>query len=133
MNRDCQEQFDMLSAAEKKMLRMWVDYMNAWFQADGIGDIRVTLDDFFSTEWRETFSIATVETGWHNLVTMSAGYGDDGGPSILTAWVIAPGYPGSDDDDPRISALAQDFDTMPTMVYTAEDGWAHWPEGVEKP
>jgi len=132
MNPDCQEQYNLLSEPEKKILNMWIDFTNAWIQADNIVE-SVTLDDFFSTEWRETFSIAKVETGWHNIITMSAGTGDDGGPVILTAWVVAPGYPGGDDADPHIDALAYDFDTTCTMIYTAQDGWSHWPKGIDKP
>ena len=132
MNRDCQEQYDMLSPGEKKMLHMWINFINTHHQ-DQRDEWIAKPDDFFSTEWRETFSIATVEVGWHNIVTMSAGTGDDGGPAILTAWIVAPGYPGGDDNDPLIAALAYDFDATVTVPYTSEGGWSNWPEGVPTP
>jgi hypothetical protein len=98
-----------LSPTEQKVLEMYREWLNAWFAQDDIPPLNI--EDFF--EHGETYHLGFTSSGWYDIWTFSAGYGDDGGPAVLTAWVNADGYPGGG----SIHTIVQDFDTDQQFIY----------------
>jgi hypothetical protein len=121
-------QYDDLTALEKKALGLYIGHLNAWaLNSDGEAAHQLKPEDFFSQDWDETYRVSYIDTGWYCLTVLSAGTGDDGGPSNLYIWSNSPNTPVPGAEQ-HIAYIVQEFDTSFFPVYDSDKPEAGLPK-----
>lgn len=96
-----------LTADQKLTYRDIQDHYIRWLNTDAFGDYHHTRDDLWPTEC-SLISITRIPLGFSTIEVWNlyVGFGDEGGPSILTAHVDV-----RKEDQSKIIFIAQHFDT----------------------
>ena len=119
----------------KEVMEKWLHYYNLWLD-EGLADRgpKSTLDQWTVTDYQRNLYGHTVVVGeidagraWNTskILLIETSDGDDGGPSALTA-----GWSGSLlDEDLELSFIVHEFDTIPCLIWSREDGFRVPPDG----
>jgi hypothetical protein len=124
-------QYEDLTILEKEALHHYIEYLNRWARTNATtaeDAYQLSVKDFFSDHWDETYRVSYSDLGWYALTVLSAGFGDDGGPANLYIWSNSPNTPVPGAKTGYISYILQEFDTMFSVVYNSQDEAAGKPK-----
>lgn len=91
-----------------------LEYTNRWLAS--YNGPPIDPDDFY--RYQQTFLLADIRLPSSRLISIQTGYGDDGGPVVLTASFRFGYYP--DATNWSLHWIVQEFDATPTLIYGAD-------------
>jgi len=120
-----------------EVLEKWVEYYNLWHMHPevGLGLEPTTVEHWTERDrpgyYGQTDLVGVMHgDGWNTseVLMISTTDGDDGGPSALIAGYDSSMIFGSD-YEPQLQFIVHIFDTIPTMIWSCEEGFRVPPDG----